>query len=123
MSSVGGVQQPDPAIRNEELLPSQLPIYQLDDTDDDLRELLEFNAHADVPDISYLSGGLLDAFSQAGGPRSAFPADSLFDYESYERDSSSSFPDETSQPASRLQPDHRAPNHGRSGPSVAASSY
>ena len=123
MSSVSGAHQPDPAIGIEPFFPSQLPTLQPDDTDDDLRELLEYNAHADVPDISYLSGGLLDAFSQAGGARSSFPADSLFDYESYERDSSTGFPDETPQPPSRLQPDHRAPYYGSSGPSVAASSH
>ena len=120
MSSVSGFHEPDPATGNEQYFQVQFAAPQPDDTDDDLRELLEYNAQADVPDISYLSGGLFDAFNDAGGPRSAFPADLLFDYESYERDGSTGIPDETPKPPSRLQPGHRAPYHGRSGPSVAA---
>lgn len=88
---------PQPAAPNDSIL-------------DDLSDVLDFNALANVPDLPNLGTEIGHEFSGADlalHPEQ-FPSHSFFDFDAFDTDQTSGLPYETSEPTSRLQPSHGA---------------
>ncbi|RMZ88702.1 hypothetical protein DV736_g4059, partial [Chaetothyriales sp. CBS 134916] len=81
---------------------------------DDLSNVLDFNALADVPDFSNLGTEIGNDFSGANLPFASqqLPPDSLFDFDAFDIDQTGGLSHEASEPTARLQPSHGAPTHG-----------
>ncbi|RMD40808.1 hypothetical protein DV735_g4348, partial [Chaetothyriales sp. CBS 134920] len=81
---------------------------------DDLSNILDFNALANVPDFSNLGTEIGNDFSGANlpfAPQQLRP-DSLFDFDAFDIDQAGGLSHEASEPTARLQPSHGAPTHG-----------
>ncbi|RMZ81724.1 hypothetical protein DV738_g2101, partial [Chaetothyriales sp. CBS 135597] len=81
---------------------------------DDLSNILDFNALADVPDFSNLGTEIGNDFSGANLPFTPqqLRPDSLFDFDAFDIDQAGGLSHEASEPTARLQPSHGAPTHG-----------
>ena len=81
---------------------------------DDLSDVLNYNALADVPDLPNLGTEIGREFTGEHFPfhLEQFSPDSLFDFDAFNIDQTGSLPLETSQPTTRLQPSHGAPTTG-----------
>ena len=97
------------------VLPHQPGLY-----DDELRDVFNYNALADVSGLPDFGEGLLDDFSNAGMDGSTLPSNSFFDYDTFFKDHPSDLPNETSEPTSRMQSQYGAPPQGSDGQGFAA---
>jgi hypothetical protein len=90
---------------------------------DDLSDVFDFNALANVPDLPDLGTEIGHEFNGADLPfhPEQFPPHSFFDFDAFDTDQTGGLPLETSEPTSRLQPPNGAPTTGSDRPGFAAS--
>ena len=90
---------------------------------DDLSDVFDFNALANVPDFPNLGTEIGHEFTGADFPfhPEQFPSHSFFDFDAFDTDQTGSLPHEASKPTSSLQPSHGASIIDSDRPGFAAS--
>ena len=90
----------------------QAPSSQSDDATDDLRNILDYNALANVPNLPDFGRDFVDDLFNGGLDGSSLPSHPFVDYEAYITDDPSDLSNETSEPTSRMQSQFGAPSRG-----------
>lgn len=105
---------------SDQTIPPQSLSHQSHLFDDGLRDVFNFNALANVSDLSDFGGELLNDFSNAGLDGSSLSSNSFFDYDTFFKDHPADLQNETSESTSRMQSQYGAPNQGSDGQGFAA---